>query len=48
MEITQASWDETMDVNARRTFFCCQAVLPTMLAARRGAIVNSSSQYRQQ
>jgi NAD(P)-dependent dehydrogenase (short-subunit alcohol dehydrogenase family) len=44
MEITEASWDETMDVNARGTFFCCQAVLPTMLAARRGAIVNISSQ----
>src|SRR5207302_469142 len=43
VDITEEHWDTVMGVNARAVFFCCQAVLPTMLAARRGAIVSVAS-----
>lgn len=36
-------WDEVFAVNARGVFLCCQAVLPGMLVARRGRIVNVAS-----
>ncbi len=39
--------DETRDlvrnINLRGTFYCCRAVLPTMIAQKSGAIVNLSS-----
>ncbi|HVA90189.1 MAG TPA: SDR family NAD(P)-dependent oxidoreductase [Chloroflexota bacterium] len=38
-----AVWDEVFAVNARGVFLCCQAVLPGMLAAKRGRIVNVAS-----
>jgi NAD(P)-dependent dehydrogenase (short-subunit alcohol dehydrogenase family) len=44
LEITEESWDATMNVNARGTFFCTQAVLPHMRSARRGVVVNIASQ----
>jgi meso-butanediol dehydrogenase/(S,S)-butanediol dehydrogenase/diacetyl reductase len=43
LEITEDHWDSVLGVNARAVFFCAQAVLPTMLAARRGVIVNVAS-----
>jgi NAD(P)-dependent dehydrogenase (short-subunit alcohol dehydrogenase family) len=43
LDITEEHWDAVMGVNARAVFFCCQAVLPTMLAAKRGVIVNVAS-----
>jgi NAD(P)-dependent dehydrogenase (short-subunit alcohol dehydrogenase family) len=43
LDITEEHWDMVMGVNARAVFFCAQAVLPTMLAARRGVIVNVAS-----
>ena len=42
-EVTEEHWDTVMNVNARAVFFASQAVLPTMMAARRGAIVSLSS-----
>ncbi|HEY8283102.1 MAG TPA: SDR family NAD(P)-dependent oxidoreductase [Chloroflexota bacterium] len=38
-----AVWDQVFAVNARGVFLCCQAVLPGMLAAKRGRIVNIAS-----
>ncbi len=38
-----AVWDEVFAVNARGVFLCCQAVLPGMLAAKQGRIVNVAS-----
>jgi NAD(P)-dependent dehydrogenase (short-subunit alcohol dehydrogenase family) len=38
-----ALWDRIMMVNARGTFLCARYVLPVMLAAQRGAIVNIAS-----
>jgi NAD(P)-dependent dehydrogenase (short-subunit alcohol dehydrogenase family) len=43
MDVTEEHWDAIMTVNAKAVFFASQAVLPTMTAARRGAIVNLAS-----
>jgi len=42
-EAKTAEWDETMAVNLRGVFLCCRAVLPTMMAAGRGTIINIGS-----
>jgi sorbitol-6-phosphate 2-dehydrogenase len=44
LEIDDALWDATMNVNARGLLYCAQAVLPHMLKAGRGNIVATSSQ----
>lgn len=43
LETTMAEYDWLMDVNVRSMFIMTQAVLPGMLAAGGGAIVNTSS-----
>jgi meso-butanediol dehydrogenase/(S,S)-butanediol dehydrogenase/diacetyl reductase len=43
LEITEDHWDAVLNVNAKAVLFCAQAVLPTMLTARRGTIVNVAS-----
>jgi NAD(P)-dependent dehydrogenase (short-subunit alcohol dehydrogenase family) len=43
LEVTQEHWDLVLQVNAAAVLFCSQAVLPTMLAAGRGVIVNVAS-----
>jgi NAD(P)-dependent dehydrogenase (short-subunit alcohol dehydrogenase family) len=43
LETTMAEYDWLMDVNVRSMFLMTQAVLPGMLAAGGGAIVNTSS-----
>jgi 3-oxoacyl-[acyl-carrier protein] reductase len=40
--LTEAIWDEILDVNLKGTFFACRAALP-FLKARKGAIVNVTS-----
>jgi 3-oxoacyl-[acyl-carrier protein] reductase len=42
-EITEADWDETMDVNLKSVFLVTQAVLPNMRAMKWGRIINISS-----
>ena len=42
-EIGEAQWDHLFAVNVKGPLFTVQAVLPTMQARRRGAIVNISS-----
>ncbi|CQD03497.1 dehydrogenase [Mycobacterium europaeum] len=46
-EITDEQWDRVMAVNLRGPFICTQAVLPDMLDARWGRIVNISSSSAQ-
>jgi NAD(P)-dependent dehydrogenase (short-subunit alcohol dehydrogenase family) len=42
-EVTPEFWDKSVAVNARHAFFAAQAVLPGMVAARRGSIINFGS-----
>jgi NAD(P)-dependent dehydrogenase (short-subunit alcohol dehydrogenase family) len=42
-EIDPAAWWRTMEVNVHGTFMCTRAVLPGMIARRRGRIINVSS-----
>lgn len=42
-DITEADWDETIDVNLKSVFLVTQAVLPAMRAAKWGRIINMSS-----
>jgi NAD(P)-dependent dehydrogenase (short-subunit alcohol dehydrogenase family) len=43
LDVTEAQWDQVMNVNLRGTFFCCQEALRIMYAQGRGAIVNTSA-----
>jgi NAD(P)-dependent dehydrogenase (short-subunit alcohol dehydrogenase family) len=43
LEITEEHWDTVMDVNAKAVFFASQAVLPHMVAAKRGNIISLAS-----
>jgi NAD(P)-dependent dehydrogenase (short-subunit alcohol dehydrogenase family) len=43
LDITEEHWDAIMNVNAKAVFFASQAVLPTMIAQKRGAIVSLAS-----
>jgi NAD(P)-dependent dehydrogenase (short-subunit alcohol dehydrogenase family) len=40
---SEKDWRDLFKVNVDGVFFCCQAVLPRMLARRRGNIVNIAS-----
>jgi NAD(P)-dependent dehydrogenase (short-subunit alcohol dehydrogenase family) len=44
VSVTEADWDEMMDVNLKGLFFCCQAAGKIMLAQGQGRIINMSSQ----
>ena len=37
------NWQHTLDVNLSGTFFCCRAVLPSMVSRETGAIINIAS-----
>lgn len=43
VETELSDWDRVLDVNLKGTFLCTRAVLPEMIARRRGRIVNVSS-----
>jgi meso-butanediol dehydrogenase/(S,S)-butanediol dehydrogenase/diacetyl reductase len=43
VDLPVQDWDRIMGVNARGTFLVAKAVLPAMIAARSGAIINISS-----
>ena len=42
-DTTDEMWDRMLRVNASGAFYCTRAVLPLMLAAKRGRIVNMAS-----
>lgn len=44
VDVTEADWDEMMDVNLKGLFFCCQAAGRIMLEQGYGRIINMSSQ----
>ncbi|MEZ4660233.1 MAG: glucose 1-dehydrogenase [Caldilineaceae bacterium] len=43
LTIDEATWDLNLNVVLKSVFLCSKAVLPTMLAQKRGAIVNIAS-----
>ena len=43
LEITEESWDQTLDVNLKSACFCTQAVVSSMMRQKRGVIVNNVS-----
>ena len=43
LEVTEEHWDAVLNVNAKAVFFASQAVLPTMIAQQRGAIISLAS-----
>ncbi len=43
LEVDEASYDRVMDTSMRGTLLMTQAVVPAMIAARRGSIINISS-----
>lgn len=47
VDVTEAEWDEMMDVNLKGLFFMCQAVGKQMIAQGGGRIINMSSQAGQ-
>jgi 2-hydroxycyclohexanecarboxyl-CoA dehydrogenase len=46
-DITEDVWDRLMAINLKGPFLCCKAVIPDMLEARWGRIVNISSSSAQ-
>jgi 3-oxoacyl-[acyl-carrier protein] reductase len=42
-EVTEEDWDRVVQVNLKGTFFCTQAVVPTMKKNRYGKIINIGS-----
>jgi NAD(P)-dependent dehydrogenase (short-subunit alcohol dehydrogenase family) len=42
-ETTEQEWDETIDVSLKGAFLMSKAVLPAMIARRRGVIIHNSS-----
>jgi NAD(P)-dependent dehydrogenase (short-subunit alcohol dehydrogenase family) len=43
VDVKPADWDQLLAVNLRAAFLCCRAVLPGMMARRRGTIINIGS-----
>src|SRR5439155_18885022 len=41
--MTEAEWEDVFAVDLKAAWLCCRAVLPAMLAAERGSIVNIAS-----
>jgi NAD(P)-dependent dehydrogenase (short-subunit alcohol dehydrogenase family) len=43
LDLSEEEWDRHLDIHAKGTFLCCQAVLPTMIEQRYGRIVTTVS-----
>jgi 3-oxoacyl-[acyl-carrier protein] reductase len=43
LELTEARWDEVLDLNLKSAFLCSRAVAKSMMERKSGAIVNVSS-----
>lgn len=47
MDVTEEAWDHVMSINLKSMLICTQAVLPDMLAAKWGRVINISSSSAQ-
>lgn len=47
LEIDEALWDRMMNINLKGPYYCTQAIIPDMLAAQWGRIVNVTSSSTQ-
>jgi 2-deoxy-D-gluconate 3-dehydrogenase len=45
LDTTEEEWDRLIDVHLKGTFFCCQQIVPLMIARGYGKIVNLSSTW---
>ncbi|MDB6081564.1 MAG: fabG [Chlamydiia bacterium] len=43
LKMSEADWDQVLDINLKSCFYTCQAVLRPMLKAKSGRIINISS-----
>ena len=43
LEVSEAEWDETIDVNLKGPYLCSKAVVPIMVSQQGGSIINMSS-----
>ena len=43
VDVDAAAWRRVLDVNLKSMLFCCQAIVPAMIEARGGRIVNTGS-----
>lgn len=43
LELSEADWDRTLNLNLKAVFFCSQAVARNMVARKSGVILNASS-----
>ncbi|MFC1931594.1 SDR family NAD(P)-dependent oxidoreductase [Chloroflexota bacterium] len=42
-EFSEKEWDQTMDINMKSMFFCCQRIAKEMMKQKKGKIINLSS-----
>jgi 2-hydroxycyclohexanecarboxyl-CoA dehydrogenase len=47
LDVTEQQWDRMMNINLKGPYFCTQAIIPDMLAAKWGRIVNITSSSTQ-
>ena len=43
IQLTEADWDRTLNLNLKATFFCAQAIAREMIKRKTGVILNASS-----
>ena len=43
LDLTEARWDQVIDLNLKSAYLCCRAVAASMMERKTGAIVNVSS-----
>jgi 3-oxoacyl-[acyl-carrier protein] reductase len=43
LETSEAEWDRIMNINLRSVYYCCKAVVPSMIENHAGKIINISS-----
>jgi 3-oxoacyl-[acyl-carrier protein] reductase len=44
IEMSEEEWDDIITTDLRSVFLCCRAVVPHMIAQKKGAVINIASQ----